>query len=295
MKYRFVLGVGRSGTTLLGRLMALSTSPMKFISEPFPGIERRGNPKCVDPSFIMPIPNSEEVKSARNNIVALSKNEDVLKKELSGKRVERSDNNPDFLLIKEVHTLLAFPMILSGLDYKAVVVTRDTTRVIDSYFHGHTKKQRIYLIEEFQYIKDYVRGRTRNFSCDILNDALQSISLKLIKHIKRPSWMTSELSRQVLVTEIINHFLTAWARTDERVMYVAFEDLCSTPLEVCKKLYDFLDLGYDETTISDIEKITKGKSTAYYDTDKDSGKILKQEYKYLSEKDLTGIKKLIRR
>ena len=41
MRYRFAFGLGRSGTTLLGRLLALTSSPARFVSELCPGIPDR--------------------------------------------------------------------------------------------------------------------------------------------------------------------------------------------------------------------------------------------------------------
>ncbi|MGE5801642.1 MAG: hypothetical protein ACM358_05255, partial [Gemmatimonadota bacterium] len=41
MRFAFVFGVGRSGTTLLGRLLAYTRTPARFVTELCPGVPDR--------------------------------------------------------------------------------------------------------------------------------------------------------------------------------------------------------------------------------------------------------------
>ena len=77
-------------------------------------------------------------------------------------------------------------------------------------------------------------------------------------------------------------------------MHVEFDALCREPVKVCKKLYDFMLLDYDDDTVAKIEKMTTGNNQGYYSTDKNSIQILRQGYKYLTKKHLIQINSMLK-
>lgn len=295
MKYRFVLGVGRSGTTFLSRLMALSNSPMKYIVEPLPRVKRLLDTEYTEPWTVLPLPDSPEVINARNIILGLSsRSNELIREDVLDRTVVRDDPYFEFMLIKEVHGLLAFPLILSGVDYKAVVIVRRVERVLDSYFHGHTKQQRKYLIDEYDYIKNYLSYRHGGFPKNkILDLALKEVSKGIRNYIKRSRLFTKEILRHACIVETLNQFLEQWSVIDNRVKLVSFEDLCVSPVDESKCLYNFLDFEYGNSTIDKIINMTTGDKSSYYETDKNSEEILKQDFKFLKLKNRNKINGLI--
>jgi len=241
MNYKFVLGVGRSGTSLLGRLVSLSSSNIRYLIEPIPSPNIIHRYNRAEPWAVLPYP--EEILNLTSLIAALS---------------TPDDHN---LLIKEVHALLAFPMALDAFEHKTVVITRDVTRVVDSYLFGHGN-DRTYLVDECQYLNLHTDDR--------------------------------EIFRLAATIARINQTLIKWANSQDEVTHITFEKLCADPVAEMINLYKYLKLSYDQETIREITSITQTTSLpGYYDTQKNSLKILGQEYKYLDKKTITELKEFL--
>lgn len=284
MKQVFVLGVGRSGTTLLGRLVALSSTPMRFISEPITCLNGPIGPERVDVNFIAPT-EQERVAKMREVFSRMEREVEVIKPKMRF-MIERDNPDAKCLLLKEVHALLAFPQILAGRDCRIVVITRETSRVLDSYLL--VEGNFLYLVEEYKFIADYVSKRISE-RYPIIDAALNEVSPSVMRYLKRPMWMTSRLRRIVCAMEVVRHFLLAWAEQDERVMAVQYSALCQEPMAQMRRIFSFLELDCDAETENHIMKMTSGASRGYYSTDKDSRAILNQAYRKLTPADLKWI------
>jgi len=282
MRYRFALGLGRSGTTLLGRLLALTSSASRYVSELCPGIADR----IPNPVFMVESGDIATIARVRDTIVDLSLGKSPFSKE-QAYRIERNDPDAETLLIKDIHSLLAYREIVSGLeDWRAVVILRETTRTLDSYFFGHPPENRRYLVEEYKFITEYLS--------DWRHDALIDHSLAALRpavacYFRRPRMFTSELFRQAAATEFISRFLEAWASEDDRLTSIRFEDLCRNPIEEVLRVLEFFDLEYEDETLVEIQRMTSGSSREYYATEKDSRSILCQPYKHLGNRELNRL------
>jgi Sulfotransferase domain len=289
ISYRFVLGVGRSGTTFLSRLAGLTSTPVKIMTEPLVGVKGKREKGKVDASYCDPN-NKKEIASFVEAIKSL--HADNCFSENITKRIERDDKNSNVLLLKEVHSLLAFPMYAKELNAKSIVIVRDTSRVVDSYFYGHKKNKRTYLIEEYNFVKNYLNNKyPEPFA--LLDTALANTHPRILRYLHRPRFAVKELIRHICITEIISNFLTAWSNEDENVIRVEFEKLCQSPVGEMKTIFDFLGLEYDSETEEKTIEMTTGKQTNYYDTQKTSSAILAQNYKYLDTKQLGLVNSLI--
>ncbi len=283
MRYRFAFGLGRSGTTLLGRLLALTSSPTRFVSELCPGIADR----IPNPVFMVEPGDAPTIESVRNAVIDLGAGKSPFSEEQAF-RIERNDPDADVLLIKEIHSLLAYREIVAGLeDWKAVVILRDVSRTLDSYFFGHSPAVRRYLVEEYKFITE----RIVNGRCDaLMSRAMAALAPSVARYFRRPRIFTNELMRQAAATDFICHFLEQWTGEDDRMTLVRFENLCRDPLSEMLRLLEFLELEHDDQTLEGIQQMTSGSSHEYYATDKDSGMILRQPYKFLGDRELNRLK-----
>jgi hypothetical protein len=286
MRYRFAFGLGRSGTTLLGRLLALTSSPTRFVSELCPGIPDR----IPNPVFMVDPKDAATTARVRDTIVELGLGKLPFSEE-QAYRIERNEPDAEILLIKDIHSLLAYPAIVAGLeDWRAVVILRETTRTLDSYFFGHSPKRRRYLVEEYKFIANYL-SQVRDDA--LIGPSLATLRPTVARYFRRPHMFTSELFRQAAATEFVNHFLEHWASEEDRLTHIRFEDLCRNPLEETIRVLEFLDLEYEGETLEEIKRMTSGNSDEYYATDKDSKSILGQPYKYLGNRQLNRLERFL--
>jgi hypothetical protein len=275
MRYVFAFGVGRSGTTLLGRVLATTPTPARFAAELCPGVPER----IPGPHFMVDPDDAATVQRVREAIVELGAGKCPFAPD-QAYRLERDDADAEVLIIKDVHSLLAYPQILSGLDsWRAVVITRDTIRALDSYFHGHRPDQRQYLRADYA----HVAARIGSAPADsLLERAARGVAEDVRRYLRRPRLFTTEMFRQAAITEVLAHFLRVWSHADERVTHVSFESLCRDPLGEAVRLLDFLGLDHDDDTLIAVRRMTTGTSDAYYATDKDSRRVLQQPFKWMS-------------
>ncbi|HKA13786.1 MAG TPA: sulfotransferase [Myxococcota bacterium] len=273
MRYVLALGVGRSGTTLLGRIIASTATPARFVSELCPGIPDR----IPNPHFMVEPGDDATICRVRDAVTLLGAGKTPFGA-AQAHRIERDDPDAEVVVIKDIHSLLAYPEILSGLDWRAVAITRETTRCLDSYFHGHARGRRHYLCDSYAYVCSRIDSLPPD---SLLARAERGASRGVRTYLRRPRLFTTELFRQAAITEVLARFLRAWSAEDDRMTHVSFEALCRDPLGEAVRLFDFLDLDHDADTLTAVQRMTTGTSDDYYATDKDSRRVLEQRYKWL--------------
>src|SRR5262245_51979631 len=102
MRYVFAFGVARSGTTLLGRILATSATPARFVAELCPGIPER----IPNPVFMVDPDDAATVDRVRQTIVELGCGRSPFAAD-QAYRLERNDPDAEVLIVKDVHSLLA--------------------------------------------------------------------------------------------------------------------------------------------------------------------------------------------
>jgi hypothetical protein len=284
MRFVFVFGVGRSGTTLLGRMMASTATPARFVTELCPGIRDR----IASPLFVVEPEDAEGLSRVRGALAELASGKNPFPPD-QGWRLERDDPDAQVLIVKDVHSLLAWPAIVEGLsDWRAVVITRSTPRVLDSYLCGSIPWR--YLITEYGYLArqlDVPGGDAR------VARVAAELPPAAADYLRRPRLLTRGWLRQAVATEFLARFLRRWADEDARVTHVDFESLCRDPLGEATRLLELLDLDCDDGTLESIRRTTSGSSQGYYATDKDSRRVLEQPYRVLGARQRRRLARLL--
>jgi hypothetical protein len=284
MRFVFAFGVGRSGTTLLGRLLAYTRTPARFVTELCPGIPER----IPNPVFMIEPADGATIGRVRDALFELAAGKFRFAPEQAW-RLERNDADAQLVLVKDVHSLLAWPSIVEDLpDWRAVVITRETSRVLDSQLRKRGPLR--YLAEDYAWLARHIDSDPRDPRIDRVASALPA---RLTNTLRRPRWLTRGWLRQALAAEFLARFLRDWAEHDARVTHVEFEALCRDPLGEALRLFEFLDLDHDDETLDRIRRTTTGSSDEYYATDKDSRRILGQGYRMLSRRQQRRIARFL--
>lgn len=292
MKRIFVLGIGRSGTTLLSKSLALSSSKLKMLIEPFSKLKYPLSPDKRDMNYVSP-KNYAKIKKVNKKIADLTYKNEEIEKNLINDTVYREDNQYNFFIMKEVHSLLTFPKILENENCKIIIIIRNTPKTCDSFFARNLFKfQMKYFVEEYKYIR---KALTKNIDVHkYLKSSINNINKNMKSYIKKPIIFTKRIYRHAITIEIIKNFLVNWSNNDNRVKIVSFEDLCLKKIEVIKDIYNFTNLNYNHNTIKKIKNTTQGNEKDTYSIKKDSKKIISRDYKYLNDKQVEFINKLIK-
>lgn len=134
-RLRLLLGLGRSGTSWTLEVLARCDGKVRALSEPLhhlrPPITISDSPDRVACNYAERLPARHALLRAYADLSA-----DRLPTihRPSGALLCNAEQ-PERVLIKEVHALLATPAILHATRAKAVVLTRDPLRVVDSIFN----------------------------------------------------------------------------------------------------------------------------------------------------------------
>lgn len=133
-RLRLVLGLGRSGTSWTHKVLSKCDGELRAYAEPLhhlrPMLKLSDSPDRCATGFFDRFPDRHPLLRAYADLSAdnpptLANPSHVLL---------RGAPSPTHIVIKEVHALLATPALFNALDGKAVVITRDPMRVVDSIF-----------------------------------------------------------------------------------------------------------------------------------------------------------------
>lgn len=133
-RLRLVLGVGRSGTTWTLKTLAQCDDALNAYSEPLhhlrPAIHVSPSSDRVACDFSPRLGDRHPIIRAYQTLSA----QRAPGFNNASRVMVRGCDQPDRVLIKEVHALLATPALLNATNARAVVILRNPLRVIDSIF-----------------------------------------------------------------------------------------------------------------------------------------------------------------
>lgn len=128
---RLILGPGHSGTTWLSYVLSKTPTPIRFFMEGLYQIDRSGHSENLSLSSVYDLFLAERTLD-----------------ELAHQKL-RDDADWKFCLIKEVHRLSETRTLLNRPSLKAILLTRDPVRIVDSLLIrgelklGETRKEQI--------------------------------------------------------------------------------------------------------------------------------------------------------
>lgn len=285
-KLRFVFGVGRSGTTWLSSTLANTNTPIHFFNEPM-------NP------FIHPMPfwnigdkNALSYKkklSSKHPLICLynfiSINNIDWNNYFPVENFIFSNVNPQVILVKEVHALLATEAVLKYFKSPTVFITRNPIYVVDSLLSFMNIQCSIWRTENF-----FIRNS--NF----LNIYNFSNRDKLLKYLRiyrdTPSSRESVVIGKAIVVGIINKMFTLLNSNYPNTMLLNYDKLCENPERIFQETSVFFNIAYDDKMKSYIERSTKGnyKDKNPYSVLRNTKSQINRKYKFITDDEAKKIK-----
>lgn len=288
-KLRLILGVGRSGTTWLSRVLLETPTPIRFFMEGLYFVKPKlrfsafGDFTAIQYSDTLPENNSllrtyRSLLAQQYDWSALGVNN----------HLQRNDSDWQLCVVKEVHSLLATEALLTYFNCPTVFVTRNPIYLIDSLF-ARDGLHTIYLCHESRWVfkTDFINRFAPEHSNDI-ESALQYVS----KLEARQQIVLYKLLSVALIQLMFNKLLIYYPNT----YLVSYEELCQNHQTVFPSLAKFLGLSWNlkmklflmKTGHSDNKKITEK-----YPVFKDSSKNIYREFKFLNSAEVNLCQKIL--
>jgi hypothetical protein len=288
-KLRLILGVGRSGTTWLSRVLLETPTPIRFFMEGLYFVKPKlkfsefGDFTAIHYSATLP-ENNSLLRIYRSFLAqqyywsALGVN----------KHLQRNDSDWQLCVVKEVHSLLATEALLTYFNCPTVFVTRNPIYLIDSLF-ARDGLHTIYLCHESRWVfkTNFIKRFAPEHSKDIKR-ALQKVS----KLEARQQIVLYKLLSVALIQLMFNKLF----RYFPNICLVSYEDLCQNPQTLFPYLADFLGLNWDQKMQSFLMNTGNPKkvnTTEKYPVFKDTSKNSYREFQFLNSDEVSLCQKIL--
>ncbi|MBM7556926.1 sulfotransferase family protein [Halanaerobacter jeridensis] len=307
-----VTGVPRSGTTFLGRSIALS-SEVNYLWEPFNKNYRRRIPdvypyignkssKEKKEKYRQIVSETLEFKKLKPNIRFLPDNNiiEVFLKKLGVNRtffrynwakVKNIFLNKEVTLFKDPFGIFLSEFLMKEFDFKVIVAIRHPAAVINS-----RKKL------DFHFSFDFWRQQN-----DLYDEQFREIETKMKKYGRNNNVQvdSSLTENKNIVIDSAFHWLTCYNyivqlknKHPDNLLLVKHEDLCLDPIKEFESIYNHVNLEYNNKISSEIKEVTSGDKTEQ--NSKDLAKLEKRNAKELifkwkektSKRELNHIEKI---
>lgn len=241
-KLRLVIGPGRSGTSWLASMLSETSTPTWYLNEPIAHFPyRMPFYHKYDQSAVNYISKLNEYNPLTKAYKLLT-NTNFIEEQLPNERLKRKSNQPEAILIKEVHSLLATEAIVNYFNVPCVVITRNPLYVVDSNITTFGLNCHLYEAETNSIFND-------NF-IDKFN-----INKEVVKYYKStlPVKDKEKIITQYLIRiGIINKFLKTIAHNNSNCIHVNYENLITNTEFYLKDIIEKIHLS--DTNINNIIK-----------------------------------------
>jgi len=256
---RLVLGVGRSGTSWLSQVLAKTPKPIRFFQEPLSHLR----PEILfsehyDHTAIRYQPSLPEKHPLIYAYRALTIRDHDLSTLGVRKHPLRDDQEWQYCLVKEVHSLLAAEALLDRLRCPTVFITRDPIYVVDSLLSFRGLHAPIWR-NEYGYIADAA------FLARYFPDSGNVIQRYCVNDNTLASREQLILSK-ILTVAVINRMLQILAKDLDFVCHIRYEELCRIPDELFPKAAGFLSLEMNAQTfdwLDSTQRAIEGENDPY--------------------------------
>ncbi len=283
-KLRLILGPGRSGTTWLSNVIAKTATPISFIDEPLHPFKFKLPYECkYDHTATKYLDNIDLKNPVIQTLDFCTQDYSVFSQYINKKRIIRNDLNSKFVLIKEVHSLLATEGIIKFLKVPTVFITRNPIAVVDSLLSFRGISAPIWR-QESRYMRDMVFLKR----IGINNES------QVLKYLKRYSdngiTRKSVIYGKILTVALLNRMFEVLNELYLNTIHITYEDLCIDSEKVFRQIADFLNFDFD---IKMIGRESCSKSDDPYSINRDTSKQINKPLKFIKNKENEEIRSIL--
>ena len=257
-KLRLILGLGRSGTTWLARVLASSPTPLRFFEEPLFHMKPE---LCFnegsDHTAIDYNPPQQVIERLLLAYGLLGvKNFDWDRLGIK-KFLIRDDTGFQACLVKEVHGLMACEQIVDHLQCPILFIIRDPIRVVDSLIHAQSFDS-VYLDAESRQLPLNKRFLKTFFPVNFqeITDTYSWIS-NIRFHRKKI------ILRKVLTAGVLTEYFKLISKRFRNTSLITYEQLCLNPWVFFPQLAEFLKIVWDHTSEIQLQESMRKNSTSH--------------------------------
>lgn len=289
-KLRLILGIGRSGTTWIGRMLATSSTPLRYFEEPLhsinPALSFANVRSHTDISFYKDLPDAHRLLFAYKLLTLQNLDWDSLGLQRS---LRKNDKNFNFCLVKEVHCLLATEALLNRLQVPSIIVMRNPLYIVDSLFDAQTLSS-IYLVYQNKLIlKDQVFFK-RYFSKT--NDEIHSTFSKIAGW---PDERRKIVQQRILMVSLMTKMLEQVAKNSTMSFLIRYEDICRSPEKLFSDMAAFLGLDWKQNSIDSLMgTLNFAGEGNHYSVKRNTKKQLNRPFRFLTQEEIEEAKEMLK-
>ena len=239
-KLRLILGVGRSGTTWLSRVLSETSTPIRFFMEGLYSVKPKlsfseGNDHTAI-KYYPKLPERHSLLSVYRSLIKPQYNWSALG---LNRHLQRDDPNWQFCLVKEVHSLLATEALLQFFSCPTVIVVRDPVYVIDSLF-ARDGLSSPYLCDESKVVRQVA------FLKRFMPEQSEAILEALHKVNSIGKLREQSILKKVLTVAIIQQMFCVLADKFQCIYLIEYEELCQSSQALFRSVAEFFTLDWDD-------------------------------------------------
>lgn len=289
-KLRVILGLGRSGTTWVGKMLATSQSKLRYFEEPLYHIKPE---LCFTDTYDHTAIDyhSRSLESDRllwAYQILTTPNSDWSSMGIQNS-LKRDDPEFDVCLVKEVHALLATEQLITAFECPIILLIRNPLYIVDSIIHAQSLHA-VYLDEESRKIPLDLIFLTRFFPHDTENikNAYQQINRTTPQRKKI-------ILRKILTAAVITEYLKQISNKSKNVLLIQYEDICLNASDEYCRIANFLKIKWDNENEKKLNETMNKNSDPSdpYSISRVTKKQINKELKVLTDDERKSAEKIL--
>ena len=274
---RLILGVGRSGTSWVSRVLSRARQPMRFCSEPLFYIEprlpfhRKGDHTAVG---YEDFPEDHPLLSAYRRLL------DRHRGGVQPDTLPRDDADWQLCLVKEVHALLGTEGLLRHYRPPALFILRDPVYVADSLFSAQTLGS--------AYLDHEVKAVQAEGFLDRFLPGRQETLKRLFAGVRRQGPRERIVLSKVICIRLLQEMFMVLAEEFPSLRLVRYEELCESPRETLSEAAQALSIPWDEDMDTYLARTMRADSTSAdpYSVMRNTAEQQHRPFRFLTPRDI---------